>query len=749
MNVDELIEALEKMPDRNYKLDSNQEKVIKHGNGPLWVIAGPGSGKTDSIVLRCIRLLVVDNVQPASIIMTTFTEKAARNLKNRISEYMTYLVSIDPSIKDVDYNRVRIDTLHGLCNDIMQEFRYTEYQNYTLLDDIEQRLFIMEHLEALSLDKSKFQKYNKIWEGFPAVFEGFDYLTKGRWKPTSDHPPNTHIRAKGLSMLFNRMVEDLVDIDSMKNDDESAKILAIAYEEYKSKLFSNYRCDFANVQEKFLNFLKSPESSLFLNGDGTLEYPGITQVLVDEYQDTNPIQEEIYFRLADNKKNLCVVGDDDQALYRFRGGTVECMVNFGNQCNTRWPTSKVENVFLSTNYRSNPGIISFYDSYINSFDEMKLPGARVADKPSLSPGSSIGGTYPPVAIHRDQDPKNIAHFFTEMIKGFKESNIITDWSECVLLLQSTLRTTTKAGPFMDAMDEENIPYYNPRARGLLEDKTIQTILGGLLEIIDPDSRAQNAIRYPTIKDACTKWRNQFNVMANSNKNLGDYVKKYAESILRKGPKTSVGVNLLEVFYDLLNYPPLSEWIDDVETSQKLGTVCNILDSYSNVPTSSNRENMLGSLYTSSQPNAGISFTWRKSFYYSLLGLLASEGLNESEDEIENFPKGKVPIMTIHQSKGLEFPIVFVYGLSNSRKKDDTSAYLESVFDRYKSKIVMTPNNFTDEQRTKQDVIRLFYVAYSRAQYALILLAKNSEYTKPGIGFGGNSKWTVFKGAKQI
>lgn len=749
MDVKDLIEALEKMPDRNYKLDSNQEKVIKHGNGPLWVIAGPGSGKTDSIVLRCIRLLVVDNVQPDSIIMTTFTEKAARNLKNRISEYMIYLVNVDPSIKDVDYNRVRIDTLHGLCNDIMQEFRYTEYQNYTLLDDIEQRLFIMEHLEALSLDKSTYQKYSKIWEGFPGVFKEFDYLTNGRWKPTSGNPPNTHIRAKGLSKLFNRMVEDLVDIDSMKNDDESAKILATAYEEYKSKLFSNYRCDFANVQEKFLNFLKSPESNLFLKGDGTLEYPGITQVLVDEYQDTNPIQEEIYFRLADNKKNLCVVGDDDQALYRFRGGTVECMVNFGNQCSIRWPNSKVENVFLSTNYRSNPGIISFYDSYINSFDEMKLPSARVANKPSLSPGSSISGNYPPVAIHRDKDPGSIAHFFTEMIKGFKDSNIITDWSECVLLLKSTRRSKQNAGPFMDAMDDANIAYYNPRARGLLEDEKIQTILGGLLEIIDPDSRAQNAIRYPTIKDACTIWRKQFNIMANNNKKLGDYVKKYADAILMMGPKTSVGVNLLEIFYDLLNYSPLSKWIDNTEMSQKLGTVCNILDSYSNVPSSSNRENMLGSLYTSSNENAGISFTWRKKFYYSLLGLLASEGLNDSEDEIENFPKGKVPIMTIHQSKGLEFPIVFVYGLSDRQTKDDTSAYLETVFKKYKSNNVMNPRNFTDEQRRKQDKIRLYYVAYSRAQYALILLAKNSEYTKPGIGFGGSSKWTVFKGAKEI
>ena len=123
MNTDELIQALERLPNRNFRLDNDQKTVIRHGSGPLWVIAGPGSGKTDSIVFRCLKLLVVDKVPPASIILTTFTEKAANNLQTRISEYMQYLIGIDKSLEPIDYNRIRVDTLHGLCNDIMQEFK--------------------------------------------------------------------------------------------------------------------------------------------------------------------------------------------------------------------------------------------------------------------------------------------------------------------------------------------------------------------------------------------------------------------------------------------------------------------------------------------------------------------------------------------------------------------------------------------------------------------------------------------------
>jgi len=747
MNVDELIAALEKMPDRNFHLDANQQKLVRAGEGPIWVIAGPGSGKTDSIVFRCIRLLVVDKVPPVGIILTTFTEKAANNLRTRIAQYMQHLVGVDESIRSIDYNRVRIDTLHGLCNDIMQEFRFSDYQNYRLLDEIEQRLFIMEHSSAASLNVTNSEEYKEIWEYFDYLFEGYDYLS-GTWSSSSGRPPNRIKRAKGLATLFNRIVEDLADTNMMENEGGGLQLTVKAYKEYKQKLFSTYRCDFAHVQSKFLDFLRSQESKLFLIGDGTDQYPGVRHVLVDEYQDTNLIQEEIYFTLANATKNLCVVGDDDQALYRFRGGTVNCMVNFDKTCSAKWPDSTVNKIFLSTNYRSNSGIIKFYDGYIRSFPSLSMEGARVKDKPPLIPGSAIKGDYPPVAIHRGRTKEDLAVFFADMLLWLKNEGKIHDFSECVLLLPSAKRSPTGAGPFMDELDRRGIPYYNPRSRGLLEEEEIQIILGGMLEIIDPNSIAQKNVRFSKINDLCNKWREAFNKMAETNPELEDYVKSYAKSIIRMGPRVSVGVNLSEVFFDLLNHPPLSNWIDDPEISTKMGVISNLLEAYSNVPSSTKTNTMLGFLHTSKNPNQGISFRWRTNFYYSLLGILTSEGLNDIEDEIESFPPGKVPIMTIHQSKGLEFPIVFVYGLSPKNKNNGTFR-LETDISKFKGNTTSIQDSFSLGDKVEQDLARLFFVAYSRAQYALVLLASIPEYRKPGKGFGGGNGWSVFSNSREI
>jgi DNA helicase-2/ATP-dependent DNA helicase PcrA len=159
--------------------------------------------------------------------------------------------------------------------------------------------------------------------------------------------------------------------------------------------------------------------------------------------------------------------------------------------------------------------------------------------------------------------------------------------------------------------------------------------------------------------------------------------------------------------------------------------------------------MLGFIRTSNYANKGISFKWRGNFYYSLLGLLASEGLNEAEDEIENFPHGRVPIMTIHQSKGLEFPLVFVYGLSPSAKNDESAVKIEDCFARFRRNSYSYQTRFKPEERKTQDLIRLFYVAYSRAQYALVLLLTKSDYARPGIGCGPGSSWSVFGHATEI
>jgi len=109
--------------------------------------------------------------------------------------------------------------------------------------------------------------------------------------------------------------------------------LADLYDEYSAKLQAEHRCDFSHLQLQFLEFLQTPLGGRFRDGDSNENLHGVRWVLVDEYQDTNLIQEEIYLTLANRRPfNVVVVGDDDQALYRFRGGSVECMVTFDQAC---------------------------------------------------------------------------------------------------------------------------------------------------------------------------------------------------------------------------------------------------------------------------------------------------------------------------------------------------------------------------------------------------------------------------------
>ncbi len=126
----------------------------------------------------------------------------------------------------------------------------------------------------------------------------------------------------------------------------------------------------------------------------------------------------------------------------------------------------------------------------------------------------------------------------------------------------------------------------------------------------------------------------------------------------------------------------------------------------------------------------ISFRWSQNFYYSLIGLLASKGLNDPEDEKIICPPDRLPIMTVHQAKGLEFPFVFVYGLSQNAKPD-SSILLEDTLSLFRQNPSLI--SFNPKQRAEQDLIRFYYVAYSRAQYALIQLVPKNHF-KNGFGF---------------
>ncbi len=374
--------CLEQPGARGYPLNQRQRDAVDHESGPLWIIAGPGSGKSEVLVTRTLKLLCVDpQVPPRSIFLTTFTTKAARNLEDRLSAYLLALQGADPSLGAVDLSDLRIGTLHSLCNNILQEYRYPAYQNVRLLDDIEQHLFVYRCTDIANHQDLAF-------------WTQFDHAVPA-WGPGVGFPPSKWKRVKAAVTLFNHIVEDLVDVQQMHLQGGHWATLATFYEQYVQALNERHRCDFAHLQSRFLSFVTSPAGSVFINGDQ--RRPQLAHVLVDEYQDTNPIQERIYLALAQNAThNLTVVGDDDQALYRFRGGNVSCMVNFDQACTTTFGVAPAR-IQLNENYRSHQSIVAFFNQYIMSFPEMSATGVRAPGKLPLTASSSIQGSYPAVS----------------------------------------------------------------------------------------------------------------------------------------------------------------------------------------------------------------------------------------------------------------------------------------------------------------------------------------------------------------
>ena len=180
ITTQELIEGIEEK--NNFPLDKAQKDAIAHGNGPLLIAAGPGTGKTEVLVARCLKFICCDGVNPGSIILTTFTEKAAKNLEDRLSEAFLFLFNKYPQqLASIDPSNLRIGTLHGLCNDILQEYRYTAYQNLRLLDEMESALLIHKSVVSniVPLQRPLFGKFNYLffrkfqnWS-YPALVESF------------------------------------------------------------------------------------------------------------------------------------------------------------------------------------------------------------------------------------------------------------------------------------------------------------------------------------------------------------------------------------------------------------------------------------------------------------------------------------------------------------------------------------------------------------------------------------------------
>jgi DNA helicase-2/ATP-dependent DNA helicase PcrA len=641
-------------------MNKAQRAVVAHGQGPLLVIAGPGSGKTFSLVLRGINLLLLEKVAPSELIICTFTEKAAFELRDRVSAAARKVGYVK------DLSELRVSTIHGLCNQLLTTYRHHTPlgNNYETLDELTQLLFLFDHFESIV--------------GQPI---GERYLGKWKTKWTC---------IEGIRGYFDKITEELVDPDGLVAASDPFLIaLGQAYKAYRAALFSNNRLDFAHQQKLVHDLLLDP--GLLGKITGEIKY-----VMVDEYQDTNYIQEQILIKLTGTNRNLCVVGDEDQSLYRFRGATVRNILEF----TARVPGCAT--VKLTTNYRSHKRIVSSYDRWMASADWSNPHGLPFRYDKTIEPDpDGDHPDYPAVLCIWGSDARDEAERFADMVAFLKAKEVIADYSQVALLLHSVRQD--HSGPFLAALEAKGIAAFCPRARAYFDNDEVRLMVACLALIFGYHGDGRGQITGGALADLAAYVDGCIVDLGREYRGkhpLAEALRGFVADINGLKPGDSLDMRPADFFYRLLALEPFAAFVKNENRARNLAILSQLLNTFQNyyhytVVTHRNREYL------------------RFHLFNSFFRLLHDGGINEYEDPDQPFPKGHVQVMTIHQAKGLEFPVVVVGSLD---KQIGTAKQVDRDLQSFYHRPPFEP----ESRSTTFDRMRLHYVAFSRPEKVLVL-----------------------------
>lgn len=655
-------------------LNDGQLEAIQATEGPLQIIAGPGSGKTLVLVLRALYLLITGRTQPSEILVTTFTEKAAYELRDRMNEYGRLLGYDGPLYE------LRIGTIHSFCDENLRKYvgHSPLKKNYETLDELTQSLFLNEHFAEIVPDEMKV---------------GSQYFGRWEYKWTA---------IRGLTPYLNKSVEEMIGPAQLKEAaDDFLRLLGRALANYERALYKANRIDFAHQQKLFFDLLQDAELRDRIRR-------GLKYILVDEYQDTNYIQEQILFSLAQPGNNICIVGDEDQSLYRFRGATVRNILEF----QTHFKESR--QIVLDVNYRSHEKIINAYNAFMDGIDwksEDGRLGYRFAKKIRPDPEGQFPD-YPAVFSIWGTSPKDEAKRFADLVKYLKDSGIIQDYSQVALLLHSV--RLEHSGHYLDAMEALGIPYFAPRARAYFENEEVREIIGYYAVIFGfyEEMKELTGFSFQTLINYVNDAISKLGPYSQSSPLLTKYIQDRNRDIASLKPGESLDMTMSDYFYELLAFEPFASYMKNENRARNLATFSQLLTEFQN--------------YYHVKLVTARNKDWiNKKLFVSFIKLLLDNGIDDYEDPYNPIPQGYVQVMTVHQSKGLEFPVVAVGSLSvNKRTAKQVDRDLAAFYHR-------AP--FEPEERiTLFDTMRQYYVAFSRAAKLLVLTANErpKEYFDP-------------------
>lgn len=659
---------------------SQQKKAIETLDGPLLVIAGPGSGKTFTLVERTVHIVKERRVDPDRILLSTFTEKASSELLSRVSQRL-YEEQINFNV-----NEMYLGTIHSICSRIVDEnLEFTRLKrNYTILDQFGQYYFIYQRIHSF-----------RNLSGIDSI------LRSGNW----------WLNAVEIAGLMNKLTEELVDSQNLlESDDQKLQTLGVCLNLYRQYLREENALDFSNIQYETYQLLTTHDNVL-KNLRKKISY-----LMIDEYQDTNTIQEKIFLLISGERHNICVVGDEDQSLYRFRGATVRNILEFQRN----FDPGKCKLVVLNENYRSHPKIIDFYNRWMSE-QQWEYEGKRFRFEKTISPREGVFANNQTVVKVAGTDSGSPWHEeILDFLQQLKRTGVIDNWNQIVFLFQSVKNPQVIA--LASFLEEKGVNVYSPRSNLIFDREEFKLLIGAFYYLFawyetirSKDSSYTNPI-WAYLDDCFRLFVEKLRL--NENAELLTWCKNKLKYHRSNFGTTNYGFSAL--FYELLQFPLFSEFLHE-------NLVSGIIDSRParNIALFSQLLVKFEYLHNIKVLSSRFIDKTIIDFFDKYLYFLKEGGLDEYEDDFDYAPSGCVSFMTIHQSKGLEFPVVIVGSLGASPRKNytDLDELLQSGY--------YSRPPFEPIKETKYfDFRRQFFTAFSRAQDLLVLTCQE---VLPGNG----------------
>lgn len=630
-------------------LNDNQKLGVTTTEGPVLILAGAGSGKTRVLTYRTAYLIEEKNVNPYNIMAITFTNKAANEMRERINNIVGH-----------GSNAVWVATFHSTCVRILRRYidRIGYDTNFTIYDTDDSKKLVKEVLGRLNIDSKRYT-------------ERMCLSVISSYKNDLINPEKA-----------------LLDVHNKGEEDTVARI----YREYQVMLKDNNALDFDDLIMLTVElFTKCPE--VLSNYHERFKY-----IMVDEYQDTNTAQFELIKHMAKGSRNLCVVGDDDQSIYKFRGANIYNILNFENN----YPETTV--IKLEENYRSTPNILNVANAVIKNNNMRKNKSLRT----SKEEGDNVR------FIRCDTSYEEAERIASDIDKMARLS--IYSYGQSAILY----RTNAQSRMIEEKLIAETIPYKIIGGTNFYSRKEVKDIVSYLKVVGNPydDMAITRIINVPKRGIGATTI-NRISDYAYENNMTFREAMGIADEItsLSKGAATKV-LKFFKYLEDLTEFSRTSlvselieKIIEDTEYVENLkaeGTE-EAKDRIENI------DELVSKVYLYEENARANEEEISLEAFLSEVSLVADIDNLEDENDV-------VVLMTLHSAKGLEFPNVYIAGME------------ENLFPSGRS--LGSP----DEESEIEEERRLCYVGITRAMERLTLLSSAQRFSRGQISYNSISRF---------